>query len=188
MKKEQLVKLVADKVAAQGAEDVQVPELTAELIIAGASVAMVNRELNKALEAAGVKVEKRVNSASDEIKALRKEITDSAYGMDFSDYAELEAEAEELSTKHDVPVKRVIKEMREVAKKDEIELPKKGNLGGVKKAIIDYFRINSDNDDTSIKDLADYLWDNTDIKSKEDALRMARQQYSFAVALINTAK
>lgn len=157
-------------------------EITAHMVVQGASAAMCMRELtNKQLSELGVKIEPRGTDLAT--VELRKDV--GKVDLDsISTYEQLVEAAEGIVNAHpDFDVDRAIKEIRKYAKGEEVQLPKKSNLGDAKKAIINFFT-EADLATTTTQELADYLWDNTKIDDREKADRMAYQNFGFAKALV----
>lgn len=157
-------------------------EITAHMVVQGASAAMCMRELtNKRLGELGVNVEPRGSDPA--VLALRKDIGKIDITK-IDSYDTLVDTAEAVRVNHpDFDQDRIIKEIRKYAKEKEVQLPKKSNLGDAKKAIINFFT-EADLATTTTQELADYLWDNTEIDDREKADRMAYQNFGFAKALV----
>ena len=175
MKQKELKAAVKSYVAEVGAENVDRQKLSIELMEQGASVALLGRALNKALKENGVEIQ--TNVVSDEVIALRKDVK----SIPADNYTDFRAYCVKLADKHDVPVDRAVKEIRKIAKENDIEVPSKPKLGAVKAAIVDYFNEETDH---SLDGLAAYLEPVMD-GNKEKALHASRMNYTFAALLYN---
>jgi hypothetical protein len=186
MKKTDLVENVTAWTKGTAKNDVDENQLAMDLLKNGASMALVGRELGKALIALKLK---------DDPSVLRKEIETAVDAemddytaiceMDYNDVTEF---VNTVAEANEYEPQAVYKALKKQCKKLDIALPAKPKLGKVKQGIVDYFAANTE---TSIKGLAEFLYDNDCCNAtkqdteEEAALRAARMQYTFAVALMN---
>lgn len=208
MKKSELAKQVASAVKEQGIElDKNV--LAVALMTSGASLSMVNRELNKALKANGVVVV--TNTGSEELKKVNaalkvqfdlndaiakafkagkdeKEIAKLGAMLTINTYKDLREWAETIEDEFAISFEAAVKAIKSQMKDRKIEVPAKVKLGVQKEEILNYFLINKKA--TSLKGLCEHLQKNVVGEddaplSKDKALHLARMNYTFASMLYN---
>ena len=181
MKKKQLFKDVATYVKEVGVDAINKDDLAQQLMSAGASFALVGREMPKALRDNGV--ETSVRAPKESLEALEADIKESfEKGMVLNNFRELREAQETFADDHvDINDKAVLACIKSYMKENGMEIPQKLKLGAVNEAIVQYF---SDEKDHSLKGLASYLESNTDC-DEDKALHYARMKFTFAYLLWN---
>ena len=166
MKKSELKAAVKAAVAAKGIElDKNV--LAVELMQQGASLSMVNRELNSALKANGVVIV--TNTGSEELKAVRTAINAALTAESpkvIATYKDLREYAEDLEDEFAITETASIKAIKSELKALKLEIPNKVKLGVQKEAILNYF-LETKQKDQSLEGLKKYLQANVMTRTKK---------------------
>lgn len=202
MKKSELAAVVKSAVKEQGVE-LDKNLLAVQLMTSGASLSMVNRELNKALKANGVEIV--TNTGSEELKNVRAAValalsnhTEEVDGkkievesMIFVNYKDLREYAEQLEDDFAVSFEGALKIVKAELKEQKLPVPAKVKLGSQKEEILNYFLKNKKK--TSLQGLCEHLQntvfdENDNPLTKEKALHLARMNYTFAYMLYNRVK
>jgi len=201
MKKSELYKAVKSAVELSKTEGAEINKdvLAGQLMGMGASLAMVARELPKALKENGIVT--AVNTGSEELAKVRAAIkaalkNKKAKGKEGEEgyvpaqparvvdtYKDLREWAEELEDEFAITSEAAIKAIKSQLKELGKETPTKAKLGVVKEGIVAYFAHTPSNE-TSLEGLAKFLHniameDGTEM-DKEKALHAARMNYTFA--------
>lgn len=167
MNKEKLYTKVAAAVKLN--KNVDKNKLAVQLMTEGATLALVNRELPKALAANGI------IAPAGAMVAVNKHITDKLEGWKIKTYPDVVARAEKVAEKFKIDNAKAIKAIRKAIGEGAPSRPK---LGATKQGIVDYI---SSYDTPTITGLAKYL--EKECKLAEDkALQSARMNFAFAMA------
>ena len=163
--------------------------LIIELLTAGATMSLVNREINKSLKAAGVVVPVREKGQS--LKEVRKAVKDNKAVAKIKSYKDVRVIAEKLEEKFDCTLKAAVQVISAELKELKLNVPRQCNIKGIKALVLDYF-VDTPKKERTLKGCASYIQEelvaSEEVKPTpdrlekltEEALTGARMNFTFA--------
>ena len=163
--------------------------LVIELLTGGASMSLVNREINKSLKAAGVTVPVREKGQS--LKEVRKAVKEMKSVAKVTSYKDMRVIAEKVEEKLDCTFKAAIQVISAELKELKISVPRQCNIKGIKAIVLDYF-VDTPKKERTLQGCATYIQEELVAaeevkptpdraeKLAEEALTGARMNFTFA--------